>query len=67
MQIIVFNTFPLIVKIVAVYVTVIWLYDLTFVSIILATMAIYAVSNYYIEEKRAVYFKDRSKKDSGYN
>mmetsp|Transcript_11580 Transcript_11580/g.19572 ORF Transcript_11580/g.19572 Transcript_11580/m.19572 type:complete len:202 (+) Transcript_11580:442-1047(+) len=67
MNIIAFQSLPVLVKIVLVSVTILTLYDITFLLVIFGTMSLYMVANYFIQEWRSHFFKDKSKKDQGFN
>lgn len=67
MNIFIFQTFPIFIKLVLVTATVYTLYDYQFIAINFSSMALYFIANYLINEWRSKYFKDKTMKDSGYN
>ena len=67
LNLVMFQTLPVLVKLVLVAITISLLYDWVFLLIIFSFMVTYIVAQVSITEWRSKFQKDKSQKDSGYN
>ena len=67
LNITIFTTVPILVKIVLVSISIFFLYDYEYLLINFGSMTLYFIANYCINNWRAKLFKDKSEKDQGYN
>ena len=62
-----FRSLPILLKIVAVTFVILFVYDFVFLIITYSTMVLYILFSHLVNQWRSKYFKDKSKKDIGYN